>query len=175
MIVPHYDSITKTLSNGTQPLCCPTLWASYQTCKIVGWAFTGNAGNVFPATWVSDPDMHHSMCHPQNEGILPKGPYPPCLRMADRALLAGYPRETGGQYQYEDHHCRYRDSQCKDKMVVRPYYFDMGIHILDELVVIPVIKLISWWDHLIFIMGIFMLVFCLYKACLHGNYPLAME
>ena len=26
------------------------------------------------------------------EGILPKGPYPPCLRMADRAPLAGYPR-----------------------------------------------------------------------------------
>ena len=26
------------------------------------------------------------------EGILPKGPYPPCLRMADRTLLAGYPR-----------------------------------------------------------------------------------
>ena len=26
------------------------------------------------------------------EGILPKGPYLPCLRMADRALLAGYPR-----------------------------------------------------------------------------------
>ena len=26
------------------------------------------------------------------EGILPKGPYPPCLHMADRALLAGYPR-----------------------------------------------------------------------------------
>ena len=26
------------------------------------------------------------------EGILPKGPYPPCLRMADRALLAGYHR-----------------------------------------------------------------------------------
>ena len=28
------------------------------------------------------------------EGILPKGPYPPCLRMADRALLAGYPRHS---------------------------------------------------------------------------------
>ena len=27
-----------------------------------------------------------------NEGILPKGPYPPCLRMAGRVLLAGYPR-----------------------------------------------------------------------------------
>ena len=25
------------------------------------------------------------------DGILPKGPYPPCLCMADRALLAGYP------------------------------------------------------------------------------------
>ena len=24
------------------------------------------------------------------DGILPKGPYPPCLRMADRALLAGF-------------------------------------------------------------------------------------
>ena len=28
------------------------------------------------------------------EGILPKGPYPPCLRMADKALLAGYPRHV---------------------------------------------------------------------------------
>ena len=28
------------------------------------------------------------------EGILPKGPYLPCLRMADRALLAGYPRHV---------------------------------------------------------------------------------
>ena len=26
------------------------------------------------------------------DGILPKGPYPSCLRMADRALLAGYTR-----------------------------------------------------------------------------------
>ena len=26
------------------------------------------------------------------EGILPKGPYPPCLRMVDRAYLAGYHR-----------------------------------------------------------------------------------
>ena len=38
------------------------------------------------------------------EGILPKGPYPPCLRMADRALLAEYPRSvsltTGKCYYY---------------------------------------------------------------------------
>ena len=32
----------------------------------------------------------------EREGILPKGPYPPCLRMADRALLAGYPRYMHG-------------------------------------------------------------------------------
>ena len=30
--------------------------------------------------------------NPNIDGNLPKGPYPPCLRMADRALLAGYPR-----------------------------------------------------------------------------------
>ena len=29
---------------------------------------------------------------PHIDGILLKGSYPPCLRMADRALLAGYPR-----------------------------------------------------------------------------------
>ena len=29
---------------------------------------------------------------PQFEGILPKGPYLPCVSMAGRALLAGYPR-----------------------------------------------------------------------------------
>ena len=32
--------------------------------------------------------------HPYIDGILPKGPYPPCLRMADRALLAGYHRHV---------------------------------------------------------------------------------
>ena len=34
------------------------------------------------------------------EGILPKGPYPPCLRMADRALLAGYPRYESVTFVY---------------------------------------------------------------------------
>ena len=31
-------------------------------------------------------------------GILPKWPYPPCLCMADRALLAGYPRCKNSYY-----------------------------------------------------------------------------
>ena len=34
-------------------------WASYQIRKIAGCACTGNAGNVFPTTAVSDPVMHH--------------------------------------------------------------------------------------------------------------------
>ena len=34
------------------------------------------------------------------EGILLKGPYPPCLHMADRALLAGYPRSVSGYIFY---------------------------------------------------------------------------
>ena len=36
-------------------------------------------------------EILQSCTKPYIEGILPKGPYPPCLRMADRALLAGYP------------------------------------------------------------------------------------
>ena len=35
---------------------------------------------------------HMLNCFKEIDGILPKGPYPPCLRMADRALLSGYPR-----------------------------------------------------------------------------------
>ena len=46
----------------------------------------------FPAI---HPHPHaHPPFDPHIEGILPKGPYPPCLCMADRALLAGYPRHV---------------------------------------------------------------------------------
>ena len=37
-------------------------WASYQIRKIAGCPCAGNAGNVFPPSWVSDPDMHHDTC-----------------------------------------------------------------------------------------------------------------
>ena len=38
--------------------------------------------------------LHRSGCHISHiiEGILPKGPYLPCVSMAGRSLLAGYPR-----------------------------------------------------------------------------------
>ena len=37
-------------------------WGSYQIRKIAGCACARNAGNVFPAPRVSDPDMHHGTC-----------------------------------------------------------------------------------------------------------------
>ena len=66
------------------------------------WVLRPQMGPMNFAIWV----MHQRCCslalnhrygvieHDQHyfDGILPKGPYPPCLRMADRALLAGYPR-----------------------------------------------------------------------------------
>ena len=78
------------------------------------------------------------------DGMLPKGPYPPCLRVADRALLTGHPRymnsflpvlhqnsllgrgcpeiRTLGQRpsEYEDGLSWYRDFHYKDDRVVRP-------------------------------------------------------
>ena len=40
------------------------------------------------------------------EGILPKGPYPPCVSMADRALFAGYPRIMSSEHwQTYMNHC----------------------------------------------------------------------
>ena len=41
---------------------------------------------------VADISVDFFVWEPYVDGILPNGPYPPCLRMADRALLAGYPR-----------------------------------------------------------------------------------
>ena len=47
----------------------------------------------------SIPQIYSCKC----DGILPKGPYLPCLCMADRALLAGYPRNM-----YISGQCSYR-------------------------------------------------------------------
>ena len=66
-------------------------------------------------------------CH--IEGILPKGPYPPFVSMAGRALLAGYHR----YYQYRNYHYK----------LYRCHFINMGI---------TVIKVSH--AHLIFIMRI---------------------
>ena len=45
------------------------------------------------AGWLSYGDVFYVIIDVIHiEGILPKGPYPPCVSMAGRALLAGYPQ-----------------------------------------------------------------------------------
>ena len=88
------------------------------------------------------------------EGILPQGPYPPCLRMADKALLAEYPRyfinirlvhvvimslplmrttstvnslKPGARFNIETSCYEYRISHCGDKTVVRSSHLHNGI------------------------------------------------
>ena len=52
------------------------------TAKIVWICMT--TSKQWSTSWCFKPTHHIN-------GILPKRPYTPCLRMADRALLAGYP------------------------------------------------------------------------------------
>ena len=52
------------------------------------------------------------------DGILPKGPYPPCLRMADRALLAGYHRLKNIVWHYPE----------SDGVVIRIRHFELKYH-----------------------------------------------
>ena len=52
----------------------------------------------------------------QIKGILPKGPYPPCLRMADRALLAEYPRNEVFQCMHHWVTMSYVSWLCSSKM-----------------------------------------------------------
>ena len=64
---------------------------------------------------------------PLIEGILPKGPYPPCLRMAGRALLAGYPRNlswwcSGRHFTIKTIFSGTQDSHYKYKMDVGNFY-----------------------------------------------------
>ena len=55
---------------------------------------------------------------PDIEGILPKGPYPPCLRMADRALLAGYPRYTHVSSGLPPWNCHMRSANKRRRYIV---------------------------------------------------------
>ena len=71
--------------------------------------------------WLT-PETHLNIKNilPGIEGILPKGPYRPCVSMAGRALLAGYHRYMGFHY--------------RDKMVMRDsLLFIMEIPILVRL------------------------------------------
>ena len=52
--------------------------------------------------------------HTHIEGILPKGPYLPCLRMADRALLAGYPQYMKINCEM----CKYKNTTHHEKKII---------------------------------------------------------
>ena len=67
--------------------------------KLFYWRFDWNlpGANELRSSSTLTPTQYHRHHHnhfPSTyiDGILPKGPYPPCLRMEDRALLAGYHR-----------------------------------------------------------------------------------
>ena len=61
------------------------------------------------------------------KGILPKGPYPPCLRMADRALLAGYPQYVMKVWSCNRHpqrvYCMYSTFQTKWCVIPHNIFF----------------------------------------------------
>ena len=70
------------------------------------------------------------------DGILPKGPYPPCLRMADRALFAGYTRirvvrftilhGTTAYTEYDEFHFT---------LFVFRYIWDIGLMMMELIIV----------------------------------------
>ena len=69
----------------------------------------------------------------QIEGILSKGPYPPCLRMANRALLAGYPRNSFESiitrisiFEYWDNPHQMRASICLPTFSRYMYYVNLS-------------------------------------------------
>ena len=92
--------------------CFYNVWIAVHSCTLVimckkipnqdGFniyfrgTFDGKSGPIFAILCIGKGIKSRvNSSHPSSayiEGILPKGPYPPCLRMADRALLAGYPR-----------------------------------------------------------------------------------
>ena len=91
-------------------------------------------------------------CRPHLDGVLPKGPYPPCLRMADRALLAGYPRFllrdwAQNRLYISQWQASIRTAGCY--LNIKTFFPSMGISI---------IKMRWSWDCPTFIMGIYIMV-----------------
>ena len=79
--------------------CYKVLYAPLPQKELTDFWPTDSFCRMSDISVCTELQSHYSLiCHqcnmlsPDYEGILPKGPYPPCLCMADRALLAGYPR-----------------------------------------------------------------------------------
>ena len=57
-------------------------WEPY---LLIGKGYSTSPGNSPPIAPLNQGNKHTQHGAPDDEGILPKGPYPPWLRMADRA------------------------------------------------------------------------------------------
>ena len=67
------------------------LYNAFSWMKMTEFQFESH-WNLFPGDKPLPEPMTTQFTDANNEGILPKGSYPPCLGMADRALLAGHPQ-----------------------------------------------------------------------------------
>ena len=67
-------------------ICYYLAWHAMECINVILLLLNVPATDAFNTTWL------------QFDGIPPKGTYPPCLSMADRALLAGYPRIVNDLY-----------------------------------------------------------------------------
>ena len=92
---------------------------------------------------------------PDIDGILPKGPYPPCLRMADRAPLAGYPRykKTNTILMMFIHYLLTIANTCR--VFIYVYYVKEMQHFISKLIsfmkVLIFLDLFFYMEHIIFL------------------------
>ena len=112
-------------------------------------------------SWVFDKAITGSWCFsfirvfstllvPYVEGILPKGPYLPCVSMAHRVLLAGYPRCV-------------EDPPIFVRFDIKNLFWPLNLHCKKNMS--------RWWDNLIFTMGFHIMARQLYSywnGSLHG-------
>ena len=66
-------------------------------------AIEGSLNDIVKTTIPKQTSTNHDKAHPilHTEGILPKGPYLPCVSMAGRALLAGIPSMSLGKHEQQ--------------------------------------------------------------------------
>ena len=96
-----YIYIQNYTNNGTGTVI-PSVYLSLQSQSTVGQKVL----HGLPIKCESDSNGTDTVIPGRHiDGILPKGPYPPCLRMADRALLAGYPQHLVAITEYWHRHC----------------------------------------------------------------------
>ena len=95
-------------------------------CSSGNWGVCVCVLHELPVQVPNRVNSHRSKDH--IDGILPKGPYPPSLRMADRALLAGY-------------HVHFH-------IHLKMFYHKNYRQIIDNwTVVITLLKIRLWWLH----------------------------